>query len=325
MLRALFQPITDVVTRWVASRRPKGRSIDLKQKNIFIFPTVAGWAYLTVCLVLYLVAINYQNNLIHGVSFLLIALGVLTIHYTFFNLSGLTVSAVKAGHCYVGEMAEFSLNVEANNLRHYENVHLCFRGEEGGQYFYLETTRERRVTLYVKAKKRGYLTPSVLKIETVFPFGLLRAWSWVALDLSATVYPKPHKGRLPATFNDDVDGRLGNENKGDDFSGLDAYRPGTSLRHIAWKQYAQGRGLLSKNYVGQESQKIWLSWEAWSELSTEARLSVMTYWARECEHQQQEYGLSLPHTSIKPATGPDHLHRVLTKLALFRSKESDSE
>ncbi|MDO6593971.1 DUF58 domain-containing protein [Neptuniibacter sp. 1_MG-2023] len=322
MLSLLFKPIVELSERWAANRRPKGRLIELNQRSIFIFPTLAGWAYLAVCFVLYLVATNYQNNLIHAVSFLLIALGVLAIHYTFFNLSGLCISAVKAGHCHVGELAEFKLKIYANNLRNYENVFLCWRGERDGQRIYLDKTREKNLSLYVMAKKRGYLTPQVLKLETVFPFGLLRAWSWVELDLTAIVYPKPEEGRLPTSFDDSIDGRQGKENAGDDFSGLDEYRPGSSLRHIAWKQYAQGRGLLTKNYVGQESKEIWLSWREWPELSTEDRLSVMTYWALECEHHYREYGLHLPNLSIQPATGPEHLNNILGELALFKAEGS---
>jgi uncharacterized protein (DUF58 family) len=317
LLSSFFTPLATVFQRWAAKRRPKGKKIELNQKRIFIFPTLAGWLYFVVCIALFLIATNYQNNLIHAISFLLISLGVLTIHYTFLNLSGLIVTAVDGRNCHMGELAEFTLILRANNLRRYESINVSFKGESDSSKVYLVEEREKKVRIATLALTRGDFSPPAIKIETVYPLGLLRAWSWIELELGSIIYPKIEQGRLPHSIEGDLDEGRGKNNRGDDFSGLSEYIPGASLRHIAWKHYAQGRGLLTKDYVGQENRQLWLSWDDWAELPSEKRLSVMTYWALEFEFQGVEYGLALPEVVLSPSNGPQHLKTVLTVLARF--------
>ena len=49
------------------------------------------------CLEVIIGAINYQNSLVYGVAFMLGSLFLVTILYTFRNLSGLTIEWVGAG------------------------------------------------------------------------------------------------------------------------------------------------------------------------------------------------------------------------------------
>lgn len=317
MISFLNQYLTRTIEQWTRNRRPRGKSIELNQKRIYIFPTASGWAFLAVCITLFFIATNYQNNLIHAVSFLLISLGVLTIHYTFLNLSGLKITALKAFNCYAGDIAEFRVLVESVNQRGYDSVQLNWRNEPI-ETVCLSPGESQTLDLNVQSKSRGLLKAGMLKIESRFPFGLLRAWSWIELEMEAIVYPKPHEGRPPALESGDGDGELGKNSSGDDFSGLEEYQVGHSTRHIAWKQYAQGRGLLVKNYLGQQQRHIWLSWEEWPELSGEQRLAVICYWALTFEHESVEYGLWLPDKKIKPHNGPEHLEQVLIALAMFR-------
>ncbi len=317
IIRSAFLPIIQLSERWAKSRRPKGVSIELNQRRIFIFPTAMGWGYLLLCLVLYLVAINYQNNLIHAFSFLLIALGVLTIHYTFLNLSGLCITGIRGGNGYAGEMIEFQLRVSAKNRRSYENVMLQWKDQEDSHHFYLDRGEDKLCSVYAKSEQRGLFRPEALLIATRYPFGLLRAWSWIELDISSVVYPKPLKGDFPEHSKGDSDGEHEHQNRGDDFAGLEQYQPGISTKHIAWKQFAQGRGLLVKNYLGQESKQVWLCWDQWPSLSVEKRLSVIAYWVKELEKKSIVYGVEMPNLIIHPDGGPEHSEKVLTALALF--------
>ncbi len=321
----LAAPITKRVREWIARRRPEGREIELNQKWIYIFPTAAGWGYLLVCFILILIGINYQNNLIYAFSFLLLALGVLTIHYTFLNLSGLKISAFKAHNCFVNELADFSIHIAATRQRHYENIRFNWQGQPVKTTF-LESGESREITLNVRAEKRGVLKPGPLRIETVYPLGLLRAWSWIELEMSAVAYPVPIEGRRPTAGLESDEGEQGSSTGGDDFHGLEEYRPGGSTRHIAWKQFAQGRGLLKKLYSGQTSQEVWLSLEDWPEAGLEGKLSIMSYWALQFEHLGVHYGLQLPGSGNKltPSLGPAHLESVLQKLALYGADEAGS-
>lgn len=316
LLLPVTKPFADKFKQWSLSRRPKGKDITLTQKQIFIFPTLAGWAYLLLSFVLLLIATNYQNNLISAVAYLLIALGVLSIHYTFFNLSGLRIKVVRSFHCAVGEMAEFQFQLSSHRKRNYDRISIEWRGELP-TFTDVDQGEQSDIALYLKATRRGRLRPPSLKIETVYPFGFFRAWSWIDPDIDTLVYPKAQKGREQLAAHSEGDNTdhsaLGSD--GEDFSHLDEFNESMSTNRIAWKQFAQGRGLLAKQFESSHDRHVWLDWQAWPELNYEAALRVMCYWAQQYTHQDIAFGIKLPHQVISPSVGSLHLQTVMEGLA----------
>ena len=69
--------------------------------------------FLALLLVLLLVAINYQNNLIYGLVFLLATIFVIAIHLTFANLSGLVVRGGANTPVFLGDRASIAIDVVA--------------------------------------------------------------------------------------------------------------------------------------------------------------------------------------------------------------------
>jgi uncharacterized protein (DUF58 family) len=103
----------------------------------------------------------------------------------------------------------------------------------------------------------------------------------------------------------------------EDFHSLREYLPGDSLKHVAWKHYARGQGLLTKNYNAFLDTRVWLDWDLLAGQEQEIRLSRLTYLAVEAERHREDYGLRLPGIELPPNQGPQHLTSVLTALALF--------
>ncbi len=304
--------------RWAKKRRPHGRSIQLNQKRIFIFPGRTGWAFLAICILLLLIGINYENNLIHAIAFLMISLFVLSILHTYSNLSGITVTAVRSHSCFAGEQAEFELRLNAVGKRERENIQLAFEGCST-QTVDEVTQTPTTVRLYHPAPRRGLLKPGGLMLETYYPLGLLRAWSWLELDTDVVVYPAPVSSDTPlASSSVQGDGRLKGLDGGEDFSGLEQYQAGMPLRHIAWKNYARGQGLHSKTYAATHDERIWLEWESLAGVGTEARLSRICAWVLELEKTGEYYGLRMPGIEIEPDRGEQHRNKLLKRLALYR-------
>ncbi|MDF2180913.1 DUF58 domain-containing protein [Neptuniibacter sp. CAU 1671] len=302
------------LSRWMARRRPKSRNVTLTHKNIFIFPTLAGWFYLLLCVLLFLIATNYQNNLIHAVVYFLLALGILTIHYTFLNLSGLQIRFIKAHACYAGELAETAFQLVRNG-RPADTIQLNWRGHQSSVVS-LEQG-ETSVTLYSQTQHRGIYRPGLLCVSTVYPFGLLRAWSWLEPPVEIYVYPQPLKGRAPTAGGVGEEGPEIPQQGGADFTGYALYQPGAPLSQIDWKQYARRGELLLKQYPEHQDKRLWLNWQDWPELGVEQRLSVICYWALQWHRAGLEYGLSLPGQQLEPGSGPLHLQQVLERLASF--------
>jgi len=303
--------------RWLTHRIPAQRSVCLGRNNIFIFPSRAGFCFLLLLLLLWLMAINYENNLLFALCFLLASLFIVSILHTYSNLAGLRITAISGSPAFAGEDAEFELLVARDSSRAYENLLLGWPGVPP-RIVSLIDTEQQRVTLYRPTHTRGWLKPGRLLVQSYYPLGLLRTWTWLDLDLCSLVYPRPvAAGAIPYTH---AGGEVGAElhaHGAEDFCGLRRYQQGESLRHIAWKHYARGQGLYTKEYAAPADRRIWLDWDYLAGIPDEERLSKLCYWVLKAAQQADEYGLRLPGVEVLPGRGEAHRDHLLTRLALF--------
>ncbi|MGI9227190.1 MAG: DUF58 domain-containing protein [Gammaproteobacteria bacterium] len=310
------RPFKNQFKRWLHRRIPPQQIITLNQRSIFIFPTRTGFVFSILLLTLLIGAINYENSLIFGLVFWLSSVFFITIFYTYRNLSGVTIELQKCGSGFVEEDVEFIVKVIRQKKSKREGIQLGWPNEVK-QWAELYDTESTTVHLFVKAKQRGWLNPNRLLIETYFPLGLLRAWTWVDLDAKAIVYPKP-------IFHDHPQINLGTEDEGylthrsgsDDFYDMRSYQPGDSPRHILWRSYARQDELLVKQFAAHADTRLILDWFQ-LEGEPELRLSQLTGMALNAYRNKKEFGLKLPQIEIHPNTSKAHLDCVLKELALY--------
>lgn len=303
---------------WVARRIPAARCVVLGHHNIFIFPTRQGLGFLLVLGLMFIGAVNYEASLGFALVFLLLSMFLLSIFYTFRNLSGLHVSGVAGHSVFAGEKAEIIVILNRHGERRYETVQARFPGSRMVVVDLLDD-REQRVNLYVPVEKRGYFRLERLTLDTVFPFGICRAWSLIDLDLQCLVYPRPVACDLDwVVQQQSQDGNTTQTRGADDFHGLRAYRPGDSLRHVAWKQMARGRGMYTKEYASNMDDRVWLRWSLFPDLGVEERLSRLCWCVIQLDAAGVDYGLDLPGAQLAPAKGQQQYTRALEALALFQ-------
>lgn len=301
---------------WVNRRIPPAKSITLNQRRIFIFPSRTGFAFLGLLLVMLLAAINYQNNMVFMLVFFLASLFFVTVHHTYANLSGLTIDALTAGEGFVNEPLCFKFRFSSKKNKSYFDVAVGWESDDT-QLLHVPSGVEHSVDLFANGIKRGKQKPERLLIESIYPLGLLRAWTWLRLDVEAIVYPKPVKGELRAiAIEGDGEGELVAAAGEDELVGLKTYTPGDSLRRIYWKSYAKGQPLQSKDFSGLQSRQHYLDWRG-VDGDTEMRLSVLTYQLLRADAGDNEYGLRLPDGEFEPGSGPQHRQKLLRALACF--------
>lgn len=165
----------------------------------------------------------------------------------------------------------------------------------------------------------GWLNPGRLLIETFYPLGLLRAWTWVDLEGRALVYLEPLFQELPsAGFGRRDEGVLFDPRGSEDFTDIKAYTAGDPIKQVIWRSYAKsgGRDLVVKRYSSYVEPRLWLRFD---ELpgAVEHRLRCLTGYALKATHAAREFGLELPSNRIEPGIGEAHLERVLRTLALY--------
>jgi uncharacterized protein (DUF58 family) len=262
-------------------------------------------------------SINYNLSLGYILTFLLGSMAMVAILHTFRNLVQLRVTPGRVDPVFAGETARFELYLE--NRTGYERCAIALWREGTATRCDVPSRRGATVSIAVAAQQRGWLMPGRITLDTRFPVGLLRAWSYIRPDVRCLVYPKPDDGLLPLP---DPSGGAGEKRTAgggsDDFAGLRAYQASDSPRHIHWKAAARGQGLQTKVFSGRAAAELWLDWnQVPGNMGPEAKLSRLTRWVLAADQDGLRYGLRLPGITLAPDSGEPHRLACLRQLALY--------
>lgn len=292
--------------------------IKLTQKRIYILPTRNGVILSIVLFAMLMGAINYNNSLTYVLTFLLISVAVVSMLHTWRNLHGLHVDIGKCTSVHAGSLIEVPVSIQNTGSQTRLALNIAWPGKEPIQ-FDLKPNKLQWVKLALPADHRGYQTLGKLTIYSQFPLGLFHAWSHLQFKQNCLVYAYPAKnGQLP-NKNSPQDGIADSGATGsDDFVGLRNYNNGDSLRHINWKALAKEQGLLTKQFSGNQSDELVLSWDQTGTTDTEQCISQLTRWVIEAEQAGLRYGLHLPDQHLPTKQGHSHRHQCLSALALYR-------
>ena len=307
---------------------------EITKQRVYIMPTRHGAVFGIMLIAMLLGAVNYNNSMAYILTFLLCSLGLVTLLHTCKNLAGLAINQAPASAVFSGELAKFPLILDNRNgqlrlsisvikttkkWRLLADVLTSTGNEVPITSCDVDTNTFNRIELPVKAEQRGLLYAGHIKVFTTFPLGLFKAWSYIEMKQPCLVYPKPAgQNPFPAYKLTDATGTQGNASGTDDFIGFRNYQTGDSIKDIAWKAYAQQKGLFVKRFSGSGADKLLLSWADVAALAdVEARLSQLCHWIIEAESQSLEYSLELPELFIDSGHGEKHLHQCLSALAKY--------
>jgi len=275
----------------------------------------------SILLLIFVGAVNYQNSLGMGLVFILVAMGLLSILQAFANLAGLKLTGLSPDPVFAGDMAEFPLRLESSR-----GCYSLALGVQGKIQLRVnvESKQDGVHLLRVLSGQRGWYHPGRFLLESSYPFGIIRCWSWVDLNQRVLVYPQPvaPPAHLQQTTGGDDLPRQPSARDGDDFEGTRRYRAGDSLRHVDWKAFARSDTLYSRQFSQPFGSEIWLRWDDFRGVAVELRLSYLCYLALALEHSNQAYGLQLPDSRLCPSSGETHLRQCLAALATFNRFET---
>lgn len=323
-MSVIKQRVEERWKRWLDRRIPTSNQVVLNQRSIFIVPSKVGGFFLLLLALLLITAINYQNSLIYGLTFWLFSIFMTAMFFTFRNLSGLQISSAEKIVAFAGDQVEIPIRLIADN-KGYDAVDLfwpTFQRVTTGVRAGCEVT----VALPYSLLKRGSIKTERFKVESVYPLGLYTCWSWVRINFSGLVYPKPEfTPFIPSPGIRDQDVASERRIKGnDEFVGLRDYQKGDPIKHIAWKYLAKGKGLLTKEYDSQPVSTEWLDWNSMPGVNQEKRLSRLCGWILQAEQQGKRYGLKTPVIEIPPSSGDQHREKCLSHLALYGFEAEDA-
>lgn len=303
---------------WMRRRLPVQEQITLDQGRIFIVPTKLSLGMLGLVMLIFLLGNLFQNTMAYSVSFWLLALQVISIFYTFRNLSGIQVKPAGSSTAFAGERVTFNYRISHTTGRAAHNMTMGWRDQDATT-FNLAADNEIEVQLSYQAPERGLLRPEKIEIQTRYPTGLAVAWSYLRFDMEAIVYPKPLEQAQASTTQAidcaDEDGHANTEGV-TNFAGVKSYQHGDSPRRIHWAKYAQTGELYTKHFEDNQSHEHWLQWSE-QQGDTEQRLSRLCAQVLQAHESNERYGLKLPTQELKPSSGAVHRDSCLRALALY--------
>jgi len=308
--------------RWWQSRLPLTDTWQLGQRNVYILPTRAGFAFAGTLVVMLLAAINYQLNLGYALTFLLTGAGLVSMHLTHGNLRGLTLHLRPMVPGFAGDPVLLEV-VVTSPARDRHGLALRFedRRAHGGATAWCDAAAGGQASAHLSLVpgRRGWHAVPALVVETVFPFGLFRAWSVWRPAARMLAWPRPESPPppLPAAAAAGGDERGGQRSAGGELDGVRPWRRGDSMRQVAWKKVARSGELVSRETTATASRELWLDWADGHLADTEQRLSRLTAWVLLADREGLDCGLRLPGQTLPPGQGDAHRRAALDLLALW--------
>jgi len=319
--------------QWLVKRIPCSLEHYLSNRNVFILPTTFGFSYLFFIVLLFLLATNYQNNLIMMLSYLLASLFISAMLHSFYNLSGLKLMAQREVYGFANSTLYLPIQLISNKTRYA----LSFSFNDDNSAFLAVINKEQKndavseVLVPFYAKSRGIFPSSRIKVISEYSLGLFSCWTKLDFSSQFIVYPKEKAIQLEqmnAIFEPENNEIAMNAGSGDDFYQLKSYQQGDSLAQISWKHVAKGQGWLTKIQQQPQSKQQWLRLANMPTADIEQKLSYLCYLVQEYTKKNISFALDLcvneqeniaqGHIKILANNGKEHGQKCLLALAKFK-------
>lgn len=319
---ALTQRLRARTRAWIDRRSPPQTGpVRIHRRRLYILPTRGGAWFGLLLFTMLLGSMNYSNSLGFALTFLLGGLVLVAMHHTHRNLLNLTVRAAPVAPVFAGQPA--LLAVVLHNPAGQSRLAVAVAADDtvdaqDDAVTDIPAGGDAICRLSLTTRARGRLPLPRLKISTLFPMGLFRAWTWIRLDQSVLVYPRPAgRAPLPPASPGLVEGADRHRTGREDFAGLRRYGRGDPPRLIHWKSYPRTGTLMVKQFDDPRQETLWLDFAMVTGGGVEPRLSQLTRWVQEADRRGLVYGLRLPGAEIPPDRGAPHRDRCLRSLALY--------
>lgn len=291
------------------------QSLTLNHSNIYIFPSKFGLAFVALTILVYVLGINYQNNLVLLCSYLMLSFLLVNFVIAFSNLYNLTIklTGLMPGFQHSG----YSVNLQLSNTAN--TASLAIEIDNAPPYFVSNISSEvTKVSINVKQAKRGKHRVPRIKLFSRYPFGLVTTWSYLLSDNNVYIYPTPlaysiHKINLN-DLDVESDPQSNTKSLSENYHGVRPYQDGDKVNRISWKHYAKNQVLATKDFSTGLSSEYVFSLNSVPG-NTEQKLQHLCYLLTHAEQEQLSYSLLLPKKQIALGSGKEHLTLCLEAIS----------
>ncbi|WP_180055125.1 DUF58 domain-containing protein [Acinetobacter sp. YH12142] len=293
--------------QWIERRFKIDQHKQLTQKDVLIFIYQQGYLYLVLIFITFIAGVNYANNLILGFCFLISAVLSISFYITFKQLHALQIQINVVDTPQAGEL----LSVEIYFKQDAEQARYLWIKTENQLHKLLFNTQQHGFQLNFTTSQRGFFQIPPIQIYSVYPFGLVRAWTYLYVQQPAWVAPQAswhsvENKQQQQNFEPDLD----------EFRELRSFQTGDSLHAVSWKQAARGQGMYVKVFEQYEDlKKLEIHYHHMPAQSHEEKLSLMMGLVEQAEQNHDHYALYLPNAELASGTGTLHFSEAKRLLA----------
>ncbi|MBH0027407.1 DUF58 domain-containing protein [Pseudoalteromonas sp. SWN29] len=293
-------------------------SITLEHRTIYVLPSSLGWYFVIVAILNFVMGINYQNNLILIMSYLMFVVIIIAVLMGYSNAKGLTVKFKDAFNSYSPQKPNIRFELQSPSVT--QSINLTYQGTEQTQQHTDEVdSKTQLLTLNLPYSSRGKYAVQRIKIASNYPFGLITVWSYIQLQTDIFVYPSLEQvlsDTHTSMLDEQADKGISKESGSEEFESLIPHLPEMGLQRISWKHYAKTQQLLVKEFADFKTANALFDFTLMNG-DTEQRLSQLCFLVCEATEQNTPFMLKLPSKTINTNTGLQHKQQCLALLCSF--------
>ncbi len=266
-----------------------------------------------------IMAIGSQNNLIYLFVFSEISIALSSMFFTNSNILKTRLKKMKCSTAFAGEETWVQVQLFNGKKIPPQNLQVSWTKAQTDFKFpldsFLETFLENlQFSLPWIPKRRGLQSYPRLRIQSTFPFGLLRAWKVLQTEGELLVFPKRQGSPV---FPISASLQSAQENAGLFFD-LRVFAPGDSPRRIDWKASLRTQQFLIRRFEQEGTPRLNFIWQQTEKLPLfEDRVSQLALWVDLAERESAVYSLCIGSWQSKQSSGPSHWKDCLEYLALL--------
>lgn len=269
----------------------------VSMRKVFVLPRRHGLMVGFSTLGVFAIAIRIQNNMLLLIAVALFILFLLSLVWAGRNLAGIQLGVQKDQRLIAGEAQRVMVTLKAERPKHFV---VAVIGKERYRLDFKNLVTS--VAVPVKINERGKMRIPPILIESDFPFGLARCWSWLSPG-SILVAPSPLNA---SGVEAKAISRTGTTEEDEEASGADSLAEwvnGTPQTRIHWKRFAATGRLLIKTGDHVAGDKVVIDYTKLKGLGHERALSLMCGAVLSAESQQTPFVMLLPGLEVKSPAG----------------------
>ena len=236
------------VTKYLIKRSNLHKN-KLNKKNLYIFPNSNGFKLGAFIFFSFTASIFYQNNVGLLISIILFFVYFLSIIISYQNLNNIKIDPLTT---LVPQNKNVYLDYLIHSLNDRERLNLNISNNESN-IKNVDLTNQKKIAFKNIFLKRGVYEIPILKLESFFPFGIIKTFGLVIFDQKLHIYPEPIKPPQDLIKNLMIVNNLDENDY--EFDRIEEASPGESLSRISWRHYSIKNKLFSKKFINSENNK----------------------------------------------------------------------